>query len=72
MDGLQHILKSSDYNNACALYLLLTYGDYPQAQHREFALSGNRDVMDLWRRHSKKGMDKSTAEDHLHEIYDQI
>ena len=71
-DGLQHILELSDFDNVCALYLLLTYGDYGRAQHREFALSSNREVMDFWRHHSRKGMDKSTAEDLLRKIHDEL
>ena len=56
-DGLQHILELSDRDNVYALYLLLTYGDYARAQHREIRMSGNKEVMDLWRRHSREDMD---------------
>ena len=71
-DGLQHILELSDRDNVYALYLLLTYGDYAQTQHREICMLGDQDVMDLWRRHSKRGMDKGAAEDLLREIHGQI
>ena len=71
-DGLQHILQLSDRDNVYALYLLLTYGDYAQAQHCEIRMLGNQDAMDLWRHHSKRGMDIGAAEDLLCEIHSQI
>ena len=71
-EGLQHILELSDCDNVFAVYLLLTYGDYARAQHHEIHMSGNKDVMDLWRCHFREGMDKDAAEDLLHEVHHQL
>ena len=71
-DGLQRILELSDRDNVYALYLLLTYGDYDQAQHRDIHMSGNKEVMDHWRRHSREGMDKTKTEDLLREVYRRL
>ena len=70
--GLDHILELSDRDNVYALYLLLTYGDYARTQHREIRMSGNKEVMDLWRRHSREGMNKDKAEDFLREVPHQL
>ena len=71
-DELQYILELNNSDNVFALYSLFTYGDYAQAQHREICMSGNWEVMDLWKRHSKRGVDKNAAEDLLREVHSQI
>ena len=71
MDAVQYIHELSDQDNVYASYLLLTYGDYARADPRDFRMSGNREVMDLWRRISRT-MDRNAAEDRLREIHSQI
>ena len=72
MEGLDHILELSNWDNLYALYLLLTYGDYDRAHLCEIRMSGNKDVMDHWRCHSREGMDKAKAEDLLRKVYRQL
>ena len=71
-DELQYILQLNNSGNVFALYLLFTYSNYAQAQHREICMSGNREVMDLWKCHSERGVDKNAAEDLLREVHSQI
>ena len=70
-DGVQYILEMGDRKEAYALYLLIIFGDYTRADRNELRMSGNREVMDLWRRYSKS-MDKTAAEDHLHTIHSHL
>ena len=70
-DAVQYIHELSDRDNVYALYLLRTYGDYARTDHRDFRMSGNRDVMDLWKRISRT-MDKDAANNRLREIHSQI
>ena len=70
-DEVQYIRELSEGDQVFALYLLFTYGDYAGAQHRDFPVSENQDVMELWRRLSRT-MDKTAAEERLLGIYDQL
>ena len=70
-ESVQYILELKERELAYAMYLLFTYGDYAGAENNDFLTSGNRVVMDHWKRLSRT-MDKFAAEDPLHEIYNQI
>ena len=70
-DGVQYILEMDDRKEAYALYLLLTFGDFTRADRKDVRMSGNQDVMDLWRRYSKS-IDKTAAEDRLRTIHGQF
>ena len=70
--GLDYILGLSDRDDVCALYLFYTYGGFGQGPDREFQMSGGKDVMDLWRRYSREGLDKEKAEELLHEVHGRL
>ena len=67
--GLDYVLGLDDRDNVCALYLLCTYGGFGQGPDREVQMSGGKDVVDLWRRHSREGLDKEKAEELLHKVH---
>ena len=70
-DSVQYIWELKESELTYAVYLFFTYGDYARAEKCDFLMLGNRVVMDHWKRLSKT-MDKSAAEDHLREVYNQI
>ena len=64
-EGLEYIHELEDRDNVFDAYLFFTYGDYNRACLRDIRMSGNKEVMDLWRRFSRGGMNKDKAEDLL-------
>ena len=66
-DGVQYVREMGDRIEAFALYLFLIFGDYTCADRGEIRMSGNQEVMDLWRWCSKS-MDKTAAKDRLSTI----
>ena len=71
-EGLHYIHELTDRDNVFAAYLFFIYGDYDRAHHHEIRMLGNKEVMDHWRRYSRGGMDKTKAEDLLHEAHHRV
>ena len=70
-DGVRYILEMGGREEAYALYLYSIFGRYTRAECKDVYMSGNREVMDLWRRYSKS-MDKTAVGESLRTIHGQI
>ena len=69
---LDYILGLSNRDDVCAWYLLLTYGNFDQAKHRDVQMSGGKEVVDLWRRNSRLGLSQAKAEELLFDVHGRI
>ena len=71
-EGLDYILGLSDRDRVCAMYLYYTYGDYGQGPDRQVKMSGGKEVVDLWRHHSREVSAKEKAEELLYRVHGRL